>query len=411
MDVHIVCSIDVGTTKICTLIGQLHEDGSIATIGYSVVPSKGLRKGVIVDIDAAASAIAESLNKAERMAGVQVNRAVAGVTGHHIRSSNCRSTISIHGEDDIITEEHVRRLLSEAQMLVNVPEDYEVLHVIQRQFILDGVGGVHNPVGMHGRKLSADVHFVFARSSFMRNLMECLYRAGIEHIELVLEPIAAAESVLSETEKQLGVALLDIGGGTTDIAIFIEGSIVYSRALPIGGNHVTQDLSIGLRTSFQEAEALKLQHGCAIEGKVQKDEVIEVRDIGSNSTRVLPKKVLAQIIELRMRELFEFAHAGISESGLIDHLAGGLVLTGGGSLLRYADELAREVIDLPTRIGIPRAQIELSESLRSPIYATSMGLLLYAAKLVREKEKALLKLSIWQRIANAIRSLFGGVKL
>ncbi|MCS7253608.1 MAG: cell division protein FtsA [Armatimonadota bacterium] len=410
MGESILCAIDVGTTKICTLMGQAHEDGSLSMLGYSVVPSRGLRKGLIVDMEATTSAITESLQRAERMAGVRVNRVVVGITGHHIRSFNCRSTISIHGEDDIITEEHVHRLLNEARVLVTVPEDYELLHVIQRQFILDGLSGVRNPVGMHGRKLAADVHFVFARTSFMRNLVECLHRSGIEHVELVLEPIAAAEAVLTETEKQLGVALIDIGGGTTDIAIFIGGSIAYSRALPIGGNQVTQDLSIGLRTSFQEAEVLKLRHGCALQSKLEKDEVVEVKDVGSNTTRLLPKRVLAQIIEPRMRELFEIAHAAILESGFAESIASGVVLTGGGSLLKHTDELVKEVMDLPVRIGSPKVPIEISEPLKSPAYATSIGLLLHAAKLAGEQIGEFREGSLWQRLSGAFRSFFQKLK-
>lgn len=405
-----LCAIDVGTTKICTLIGRVHEDGSLSILGYSTVPSKGLRKGLIVDMEETTAAITESLHRAERMAGVHVNQAVAGITGHHIRGLSCRSSISIHGESDIITEEHVRRLLNEARMLITIPEDYEILHAIQRQFVVDGLGGISNPVGMHGRKIALDAYFVLARASFMRNLIECLHRSGVEHVELVLEPIAAAEAVLTETEKEIGVALIDIGGGTTDIAVFIGGNIAYSRALPIGGNHVTHDLSVGLRTSFQEAEKLKLEHGCALRDRVGENELVEIKDVGSNAVRTIPKRVLAHIIELRMRELLEYSQAAIAESGLADSLAGGIVLTGGGSLLKHTDELAKEIMELPVRVGSPRVPIEISEPLRSPVYATSVGLFLHAAKLALERASVAGEVSFWRRLCDALRSLVERIK-
>ena len=410
MNGSIICAIDVGTTKVCTLIAQMQPDGSLSTLGYSTVPSRGLRKGIIVDIEETTTAISESLSRAERMAGVKISHAISGITGHHIHSVNCRTSISIHGEDDVISEEHVNRLINEVRVLTPAPEDSEILHIIARQFILDGLSGVKNPVGMHGRKLSVDAHVVFVRSSFMRNLVECLRRVGIEHVELVLEPIAAAEAVLTETEKQLGVALLDIGGGTTDIAIFTNGSIAYSRALPVGGNHVTQDLSIGLRTPFHEAESLKLQHGCAIENKIPKDEVIEVLDIGMSEKRLLPKRVVGQIIEPRMRELLELAYMAMSESGLVENLASGVVITGGGALLKGTDELAKEIIGLPTRLGIPKAPMELSEPLQSPIYATSIGLLLYGAKLLREEKVEVEEKPLWKRFLNTINTLLRKAK-
>ncbi|MFA4029312.1 MAG: hypothetical protein GDYSWBUE_002180 [Candidatus Fervidibacterota bacterium] len=405
-----LCAIDVGTTKICTIIGQAHEDGSLSILGYSTVPSRGLRKGLIVDMEETIAAITESLRKAEKMAGVHVSRAVAGITGHHIRGIRSSSSISIHGESDIITEEHVHRLLNEARMVITIPEDYEVLHVIQRQFVVDGLSGISNPIGMHGRKLAVDAYFVLARASFMRNLVKCLHHSGIEHVELVLEPIAAAEAVLTETEKGIGVALIDIGGGTTDIAVFIGGNIAYSRALPIGGNHVTQDLSIGLRTSFREAEKLKLEHGCALQREVGADELVEVRDVGSNAIRTVPKRVLAQIIELRMRELLEISQAAIMESGLADNLAGGIVLTGGGSLLKHTEELAKEIMDLPVRVGSPRVPIEISEPLRSPVYATSVGLFLHAARLATERVSEVSEGSFWRWLSAALRSLAEKIK-
>lgn len=407
---RIVCAMDIGTTKVCTLIAQLSNSHSLNLIGISIVPSRGLRKGVVVDVNATVSALSESMHRAERMAGVQVRRVIAGITGHHIQCYNTHAVISVTGEEQIVTDEHVQRLLQEAKMLAQVPEDHQILHVVPRQFILDGQEGVHQPVGMHGRRLAVDAHVVSVGISFLRNLEECIRRAELEVAEMVLEPLAASEAVLTDADRELGAALLDIGGGTTDIAIFVNGSIAYSRALPIGGNHVTQDLSIGLRTPFHEAEALKQQHGCALERMVNDDEIVEVKMVGSTTPRQLPRRIVAQIIEPRMRELFELVYQVILDSGFADNLAAGIVLTGGGSLLTGTLDLAREVMELPVRVGVPVALGGLSETLRSPIYATSVGLLLYATKWY-EREPQQPAESPWEHFINILRELWGRLRI
>lgn len=371
-----VVGLDVGTTKVCTLIARVLPEGW-DVVSFTTIPSRGVQKATIVDLDEATSAIASSVEKAEQSAGVKVRSAWVGITGHHIRAYPVEASLRISNGEGIITQEHFDELIEKAKRARPIPEDFLVLHTIPRQFTIDGVGGIRKPLGLSAREVKMQALVVTANSSFSRNLATCVRQAGFEIESMVLEPLAAGISVLTESERELGTALIDIGGGTTDVAVFLDNVLVDTFALPIGGNHVTRDLAIGLRTPLQEAERLKINYGCALPERVSPEETVEVMELGRGKPRPVPRKALAEIIEPRMRELFELALERLSRNGWIPLLAGGIVLTGGGSLLDSVADLAQSVFELPVRIGEPQLPPGAPKDLKSPIYATVVGLVIY----------------------------------
>lgn len=368
--------LDVGTTKVCTLIARVLPEGW-DVVSFATVPSRGVQRATIVDLNEATAAIINSIERAEQSAGMEVHSAWVGITGHHIRAYPVEVTLPIPDEEGRVTQEHLETLVERAKKSRNIPEDHSILHTIPRQFAINGVGGIRKPLGLSAQEIKMQALIVTATTSFMRNLATCVRQAGVEVESMVLEPLAAGMSVLTESERELGTALLDIGGGTTDVAVFLESALVDTFALPVGGNHVTRDLAIGLRTPLEEAERLKVNHGCALPEKVSSDEVVEVMELGRGKPRPIPKRALAEIIEPRMRELFELAAERLARKGWFPLLAGGIVLTGGGSLLDSVVELAQSVFGLPTRIGEPSLPPGAPQDLKSPIYATVVGLVLH----------------------------------
>ncbi|MCS7263208.1 MAG: cell division protein FtsA [Armatimonadetes bacterium] len=374
-----VVGLDVGTTKVCTLVARLLPEGW-DVVSFATVPSKGVQRATIVDINEAASAIANSIERAEQSSGMEIRSAWVGITGHHIRAFPVEVSMKIPDEEGQILREHVESLIEIAKKSQPIPDDHSILHTIPRQFAINGVGGIKRPLGLSAREVKMQALVVTASSSFMKSLVSCVSQAGIEIEGMVLEPLAAGMAALSESERELGTALLDIGGGTTDVAVFLENSLVDTFALPVGGNHVTRDLAIGLRTPIEEAERLKINYGCALPEKVSSDETVEVIELGRGKPRPIPKRALAEIIEPRMRELFELASERLARKGWMSLLAGGVVLTGGGSLLDGSLELAQSVFGLPVRIGEPSLTFGAPQELKSPIYATVVGLVLYGIK-------------------------------
>ena len=338
---HVIAGLDIGTTKICAVIAGVSPDAQPEVIGVGTSPCAGLKKGVVVDLAATTEAIHSALDKAQRMSGEQVHSAVVGVTGEHIACLNSRSVIAITHSNREITESDVDRLLDTAKVIV-VPPDREIVHAIPRWYAVDGQDGVHAPMGMHGNRLEVETHIVTGMSSFIQNVVKCVHQAGYAVDATVLEPIATAESVLTPAETDLGVVLVDIGGGTSDLAIYIGGSIYYSGVVPVGGNHVTRDLAIGLRTSIEEAERLKVNFGCALAGSDGQNEPFEFVSLGNSKPRQLPRKVLAEIIEPRMIELLQMVREHVEKAGCADKAPAGMVLTGGGSLLEGLPELAEQ---------------------------------------------------------------------
>lgn len=393
----IVVGLDVGTTKICTLIARVLPEGW-DVVSFATVPSRGVQRATIVDLNEAASAIADSVERAEQSAGMEIYSAWVGITGHHIRAYRVEVALHLPDEGGRITQEHLDALVERAKKAAAIPEDHSVLQTIPRHFAINGVGGIRRPLGLSARQIKVQALVVTAATSFMRNLANCVHQAGVEIESMVLEPLAAGISVLTESERELGTAVLDIGGGTTDVAVFLENTLVDTFALPVGGNHVTRDLAIGLRTPLEEAERLKVIHGCALPEKVSADEVVEVMELGRGKPRPVPKRALAEIIEPRMRELFELAAERLARNGWLPLLAGGVVLTGGGALLDSVAELAQSVFGLPTRIGEPSLPPGAPQDLKSPIYATVVGLVLHGI----QHRRATLEVTApwWQRLEN-----------
>jgi len=367
------------------------DSGAVDIIGVGLAPSDGVRKGVVVDLDATTEAIRTAVDKVQRMAGnVLIRSVVVGITGEHISSLNSRGVIAITSPDKEVTHSDVDRVVDASKVIV-LPPEREIIHSIPRGFTVDGQDGVKDPVGMSGSRLEVETHIVTGSSTFIDNVVKCVQRAGLVVDTTVLEPIATSASAVLDAEKELGVALIDIGGGTTDVAVFTNGEIFYTAVLPIGGNYVTKDIAVGLRASQEEAEKAKIKFGCSIVDMVDDGDVFEIVSLGADSPRELPGKILANIIEPRMEEIFEKVREELIKSGYFGMLPGGAVLTGGGSLLPGTIELAEKFLEMPVRLGLPREIGGLSDTVQSPIYTTAVGLIMYATKQqtsLREEEKS-----------------------
>lgn len=376
---HLVTGLDVGTTKICAVIAEVEPGVEPNVIGVGISPCEGLKKGIVVDIELTTRAIHDAVSKAERMAGEEVHSVLVGITGEHIACLNSRSVIAITHQGREISTSDVDRLLDSAKIIV-LPPDREIVHAVPRWYSVDGHGGVHTPVGMHGNRLEVETHIVTGLSSFIQNVVKCVHGAGLSMDDTVLEAMATSESVLLPAEKELGVALVDIGGGTGDLAIYIDGQIYYSGVIPIGGSHVTRDIAVGLRTSIEEAERVKKMYGCASTEDVEAQESFEVVSLGNENPRQLPRKVLAEIIEPRAAEICQLIVDQIEKAGCEHRIPAGLVLTGGGSQLRKLSELATSVTGLPARVGLPSGVTGLIDAVESPSCATAVGLVLFWAR-------------------------------
>jgi cell division protein FtsA len=374
-----IVGLDIGTTNISCVVAEIRETGSVDIVGLGLAPSRGLRKGVVVNLDATVDAVRSCVEEAEMMAGVAVESATVGIAGGHIRSFNSRGVVAISGKDRTVSREDLRRVMDAARA-VSIPQDREILHVLPQEFVLDDQGGITQPVGMTGARLEANVHIVTAATTSIQNLVTCVNRAGIEVRDTVLEQMAASEAVLTVDERDLGVALIDVGGGTTDLAIFEKGSIWHTAVLPAGGDHFTNDLAVGLRTPIPDAERLKKKHGCSLATLVEGDEGIEVPSVGGRKPRMLSRQVMAEILQPRAEEIFTLIHEEVGRAGFEKLLNAGVVLTGGGSLLPGMVEVAEQVFDLPVRLGQPGGVNGLTEPASGPQFATAVGLALHSAR-------------------------------
>ncbi len=368
----IVVGLDLGTTKVCTLIGERGEDGQVNIIGVGTTPSTGLKKGSVVNIEQTITSIKKSVQDAERMAGVQVSSAFAGVAGGHIRGLNSRGVIAVSRRDKEITMEDRERVIEAAQAIA-IPLDREVIHVIPQEYIVDDQDGIKNPVGMSGVRLEAEVHVVTGAVTSVQNIVRSVERAGLQVADIILQPLASAEAILSPDEKELGVVLVDIGGGTTDIAVFINGSLWHTGIITLGGSLVTSDVAVGLRTPNTEAENVKIQYGCALTALVQEEEEITVAGVGGRPDRRMPRRVLSEIIEARMEEIFELVGAELKKHGFEDRIPAGVVITGGAALMEGTAELAEKILQLPVRVGSPKKVGGLKDVVANPAYSTAVG--------------------------------------
>lgn len=372
----IIVGLDIGTTKICAIVGEIGEHG-LSIIGIGTHPSKGLRKGVVVNIESTVTSIKKAVEEAELMAGCEIGTVFTGIAGGHIKSINSHGIIGIRNGE--VSDADIKRVIDAAKA-VNIPMDREIIHVLPQEFIVDDQDGIKEPLGMSGVRLEAKVHIVTAAVTSAQNIVKCCNRTGLDVRDIVLQQLASSEAVLSSEEKELGVVLVDIGGGTTDIAVFAEGSIKHTAVIALGGNHLTSDIAIGLRTPATEAEKIKKKYGCALASMVKRDEMIEVPSVGGRKPRTVSRQILAEIVEPRVEEIMTLVNREIIKAGFEDVAASGVVLTGGSASLDGMMEMAEQVFNLPVRLGLPVGITGLTDIVNSPMYSTGVGLVLYGYK-------------------------------
>ena len=375
IDRHIIVGLDIGTSKVVALVGELKADGELEVIGIGSHPSRGLKRGVVVNIDSTVQSIQRAVEQAELMAGVEINAVYTGIAGSHVRSLNSHGIVAI--KDKEVTAGDVARVMDAAQA-VALPADQRILHVIPQEFIIDNQEGIRDPIGMSGVRLEARVHIVTGAESAAQNIIKCVQRCVLEVEDIVLEQWGSSYAVLTDDEKDLGVCLVDIGGGTTDLAVFAGGALRHTAVIPIAGDQVTNDIAVSMRTPTQYAEEIKIRYACALSQLANPDETIEVPSVGDRPPRRLARQTLAEIVEPRYEELFKLIGDELRRSGFEEAIAAGIVVTGGSAKMEGAVELAEEVFHVPVRLGIPQGVTGLSDVVKNPIHATGVGLLQYA---------------------------------
>jgi len=382
---NLIVGLDIGTSKVVAIVGEVTEDNEIEVIGLGSHPSRGLKKGVVVNIESTVQSIQRAVEEAELMAGCQIHSVYAGIAGSHIRSLNSHGIVAIRDKE--VTPADVDRVIDAARA-VAIPADQKILHIMPQEFLIDDQESIREPVGMSGVRLEAKVHMVTGAVSAAQNIIKCVRRCGLEVDDIILEQLASSQSVLTEDEKELGVCLVDIGGGTTDIAVFSEGAIRHTAVIPIAGDQVTNDIAVALRTPTQYAEEIKIKYACALTQLASVDETIEVPSVGERPPRRLARQTLAEVVEPRYEELFTLIQAELRRSGFEDLCAAGIVLTGGSSKMEGAVELAEEIFHMPVRKAMPQFVIGLIDVVRNPIHATGVGLLLFGHqnRAMRESE-------------------------
>jgi cell division protein FtsA len=371
---NMIVGLDIGTSKVVAIVGEIAPKGAIEIIGIGSHPSRGMKKGVVVNIESTVHSIQRAIEEAELMAGCQIHSVYAGIAGSHIRSLNSHGIVAIRDKE--VTQGDVERVIDAARA-VAIPADQKILHILPQEFIIDNQEGIREPVGMSGVRLEAKVHLVTGAVSAAQNIIKCVRRCGLEVDDIILEQLASSFSVLTEDEKELGVCLVDIGGGTTDIAVFTEGSIRHTAVIPIAGDQVTNDIAVALRTPTQYAEEIKIKYACALAQLASTDETIEVPGVGDRTSRRLARHTLAEVVEPRYEELLALVQAELRRSGFEDLVAAGIVMTGGSSKMEGLVDLAEEVFHMPVRLGTPQYVGGLVDVVRNPIYATGVGLLLF----------------------------------
>lgn len=402
-----IVGIDIGSGKICTLVGEVNEEGRIRVIGVGLVPSRGLRKGVVVNVEEATEALVDSVEEAERTSGYRIERAYVSLNGKHVSSRNSRGVVGVSHRQHGITVEDMERAL-DAACAVTVPHNQEIIHVIPRDYVVDGQNGVRDPRGMHGFRLEVEAHIVTASSTSIQNLVKCVNEAGLEVDELVLAGMASGDAVLDETEREMGVVLADIGAGTTSLAIFIDGTVWHTRTLGVGGGYITQDIAIGLRLSPSVAERIKKEHGHVLPDQVAPDETFTVSSFGNGAPQAISRQQLAKIIEARMEEIFSMINQGIKRSGYDGLLPAGAVLCGGTVQLPGTRGLARDVLGLPVRLGEPQDLSGLVDRINNSAHAAGAGLLKWGITVDTRPQLRNLGPSFRERFLNWLRAFLPG---
>lgn len=408
-DTGVVVGLDIGTTKVCAIVAEKNGAGVVDVIGLGHSPSRGLRKGVVVNIEATVDSIRRAVEDAELMAGAEIRSAFVGIAGGHIKGINSRGVIAISGKNREVTRQDIGRVIDAAKA-VALPVDREVIHVLPQEFMIDDQGGIREPLGMSGIRLEAEVHIVTGAVASAQNIIKCANKAGLEVQDIVLQQLASSEATLTPEEKELGCILVDIGGGTTDVAVFVEGSIYHTAVLAVGGDLLTNDIAIGLRTPHPEAESLKRKYGCALASMTRPDEKIEVPSVGGRRPRILSRQTLCEIIQPRLEELFALVDRDVRRAGYVGRVNGGVVVTGGASIMEGVPELAEQVFDMPVRRGIPRGVGGLTDVISSPMYATGVGLGLYgAAHRDRRKFRQVTDRNIFDKVVARMKEWFGEI--
>ncbi len=406
-DKNLIVGLDIGTSKVVAIVGEITDEGNVEVIGIGTHPSRGLKKGVVVNIESTVQSIQRAVEEAELMAGCEIHTVHAGIAGSHIRSLNSHGIVAIRDKE--VTSSDVERVIEAAQA-VAIPADQRTIHVLPQEFIIDHQEGIREPIGMSGVRLEAKVHMVTGAVSAAQNIIKCVQRCGLQVEDVVLEQLASSHAVLTEDEKELGACLVDIGGGTTDIAVFSGGAIRHTAVIPIAGDQATNDIAISLRTPTQYAEEIKIRYACALSQLANPDETIEVPSVGDRPPRRLARQTLAEVIEPRYEELYMLVQDELRRSGFEELVAGGIVLTGGSAKMEGAIELAEEVFHMPVRLGVPQFVQGLSDVVRNPIHATGVGLLLYGQEALADKA-ASSPLSgglndVWERMKNWFQGNF-----
>ena len=400
---QILVALDIGTSKIVTLVAEITPEDTLNLIGMGSHPSRGLKKGVVVNIESTVNAIQRSLEEAELMADVKIREVITGIAGSHIKSFNSHGMVAI--KDKEVSQYDIDRVIETARA-VNIPMEQQVLHILEQEFIIDGQGGVRQPAGMSGMRLEVKVHIVTGAVSAAQNIMKCVRRCGLEVRDLMLQPLASADAVLLDDERDLGVCLVDIGGGTTDIAVFTDGAIKHTSVIPIAGDQITNDIAMALRTPTKDAEELKMTHGVALRQLASTTELIDVPGVGDRGPRTLSRQTLAEVIEPRVEELYSLIQRELRSSGLEELLSSGIVITGGSALMKGMVELGEEVFHMPVRVGHPRYSGALQEVVRSPRYSTGMGLLMAGLDQVKRDRHAKMQGAGFKEIFERMKSWF-----
>jgi cell division protein FtsA len=396
--------LDVGTSNVCAVVGEALGDGSLDIVGLGVAESRGIKRGVVVNLEAAVESIKKAIEEAELMAGVEIDCVHLALSGPHVKGFNSRGVIAVAGKNREIAKDDVRRAI-EAAKAVALPAGREILHVLPQDFVVDDQDGIGVPIGMTGARLEVNVHVVTGASSSTQNIIACVNRAGVTVVDTVIEQLAAAEAVLTSDEKELGVALVDIGGGTADLAIFERGSLWHTAVIPVGGDHFTSDIAVGLRTPIPDAERVKRKNGCALSSMVDEDQTIEVASVGGRKPRLMARRILSEILQPRAEEIFHLVWDEVRRAGYEKSLNSGIVLTGGGSILEGMPEIAEQIFDLPIRRGYPADVGGLADHVNTPAFATPVGLALYAHR-NRAPEPARVGAGAFGRMAGRLRGIF-----
>ena len=404
----LIVGLDIGTTKICCVVGEATNNG-VDIVGIGMHPSVGLRKGVVVNIDRTVDSIKRAVEEAELMAGCEISSVYAGIAGGHIKGFNSHGVIAVKNRE--VSQADIERVL-EAARAVAIPMDREVIHTIAQEFIVDDQDGIQDPMGMAGVRLEAKVHIVTGAVTSAQNIIRCAHSAGLDVCDIVLESLASSESVLTQEEKDLGVALIDFGGGTTDLAIFSQNSIKHTAVLALGGTNLTNDIAIGLRTPMNHAEEIKKKYGCCLSSMIDGDEVIEVESVGGRKTRSLSRQVLGEILEPRVEEIFALINREMIRSGYDNQVTSGVVITGGAALLEGIPEVAEQIFDLPVRRGYPLEVGGLTDVINNPMFATAVGLVIYGVKQEQGQAEKIFRIrqkNLFNRVASRMKKWFKDV--